>query len=220
MKFNLKKELPIIFIVLLPFVYLAFIWNSLPEEVPIHWNGSGEIDGWGPKITLLLIPFVLPFLIYIIFLSIPAIDPKGRIKQMGNKFYHLKFFLTLFMSLLAVFILYSSKEESMTNMSILFALMGFFILVLGNYFKTLRPNYFIGIRTPWTLENETVWKETHIFSGKLWFVGGILLIILSLLLTAKFLTITFTVIVIILAVLPIAYSYMKFKSLKTTPQTQ
>lgn len=216
MKINLKKELPIIFIVFLPFVYLAFIWNSLPEEVPIHWNASGEIDGWGAKTTLLLIPLVLPFLIYMIFLIVPAIDPKGKIKQMGNKFYHLKFFLVLFMSLLAVFILYSSKEQSMTNMSILFTLMGFFIVVLGNYFKTLRPNYFIGIRTPWTLENEAVWKETHVFGGKLWFAGGVLIIILSLLLTAKILTITFTTIVILLAVLPIAYSYIRFKSLKTT----
>lgn len=78
---TLKKELPIIAIVLLPFLYLAYIWNQLPEKVPVHWNSLGEIDRYGEKIELLLIPLMLPFLVYLIFLIVPKIDPKNKLHQ-------------------------------------------------------------------------------------------------------------------------------------------
>ena len=58
---------------------------------------------------------------------------------------------------------------------LIFPLIGLLFAFLGNYFKTIKPNYFIGIRTPWTLENEEVWKKTHLIGGKLWFVGGLLM---------------------------------------------
>ncbi|WP_431242670.1 DUF1648 domain-containing protein [Flavobacterium sp. P21] len=92
MNLEFKKELPIIGIVLIPFAYLAFIWNSLPEKVPIHWNMNGEIDNWGNKFSLLLLVFMLPVLMYIILSVAPKIDPKKRISLMGKKFYQLKFF--------------------------------------------------------------------------------------------------------------------------------
>lgn len=214
MKFSLKKELPIMLIVFLPFVYLAYIWNTLPEKVPLHWNGNGEIDRWGDKIELVIIPFLLPFLIYVIFMVVPLIDPKGKIEQMGNKFYHLKFILVLLMSLLAIFILYASLKQSMTNMGLLFVLIGFLILVLGNYFKTLKPNYFIGIRTPWTLENEKVWKSTHLLAGKLWFIGGFFVIALGLFSKGKVLLTAFLIIVGVLVLIPLVHSYFSFKALK------
>ena len=65
MKTTLKKELPIVIIVLIPFAYLFFIWHSLPDEVPIHWNMHGKMDRYGSKEELLIIPFLLPFLIYV-----------------------------------------------------------------------------------------------------------------------------------------------------------
>ena len=83
---KLKKELPLVLIVLLPFIYLAYIWNELPEKVPMHWNIKGEIDRYGEKIELLIIPFLLPFLVYIIFLVVPKIDPKKRITFNFNRF--------------------------------------------------------------------------------------------------------------------------------------
>lgn len=215
MKFNLKKELPIIFVVLLPFFYLAYLWKDLPQKVPVHWNGSGEIDRWGDKVELLIIPFLLPLLTYLIFLLVPIIDPKGKIKNMGNKFYHLKFILVLFMSLLAVFILYYAQKQSVTNMNLLFVLIGFLILTLGNYFKTLKPNYFIGIRTPWTLENEDVWKSTHVLAGKLWFVGGLFIIALGLIFSGKVLVPALLTILGVLIVFPLAHSFVRYKALKT-----
>jgi len=86
MKYNLKKELPLLAIVALPFIYLAYIWNSLIEKVPIHWNFKGEIDGWGSKDYLIPILFLLPVLGYILFLVIPILDPNKKFEKKGSKF--------------------------------------------------------------------------------------------------------------------------------------
>ena len=185
MKTTLKKELPIVIIVLIPFAYLFFIWHSLPDEVPIHWNMHGKMDRYGSKEELLIIPFLLPFLIYVLLLIIPVINPKGKLNNMGNKRQNLKLLITTFMSVLALYILYSAKQQTLENPNYLITAIGILFIILGNYFKTIKPNYFIGVRTPWTLENEVTWKETHKLAGKLWFLGGLLIVILACCSTQK-----------------------------------
>lgn len=213
MNLELKKELPILGIVLTPFVYLAIIWDGLPQRVPIHWNYKGEIDNWGDKFSLIFILFLLPVLMYVLMTFIPHIDPKKRISLMGGKFYQLKFFLVLFMSLVALLILYTTKERSVNNPNLVFALIGVLLMILGNYFKVIQPNYFIGIRTPWTLENSEVWKATHAFAGKIWLIGGFILLLGGIVLNNAFRNV-FVFIIIILALIPIVYSFIKFKQIQ------
>jgi uncharacterized membrane protein len=213
---NLKKELPLIAIVLLPYIYLAYIWNQLPEKVPMHWNIKGEIDRYGEKVELIIIPIFLPLLVYIIFLVVPKIDPKNRLNKMGNKLQTIKFLLTTLMSILALFIIYTAKNESFTNPNYMVLIIGVLYIVLGNYFKTLKANYFIGIRTPWTLEKETVWKKTHELGGKLWFIGGIIVVIASLILRKETNFTVFLIITGIITIIPIVYSYLTFKNEKKT----
>lgn len=214
MNLELKKELPIIGIILTPFVYLAVIWNRLPERVPVHWNASGEIDRWGNKLTLIIMLFLLPVLTYVILSVVSKIDPKKRMSLMGGKLYQLKFSLVLFMSLLALFIIYSTKSQTISSPSFVFAILGGLFMVLGNYFKVIKPNYFIGIKTPWTLENDEIWKKTHIFAGKLWFIGGLLIILGSLIFESSFFVKIFLTIVFCITIVPICYSYLKYKNLK------
>lgn len=87
-------------------------------------------------------------------------------------------------------------------------------MVLGNYFKVIQPNYFIGIRTPWTLENNEVWKLTHIFAGKLWVIGGLLIVLGGLIFENDSFTIVFISLVVVLAIVPMVYSYVKFKEIE------
>src|SRR5690606_30728885 len=208
---NLKKELPLIGLVALPFIYLAYLWDQLPQQVPMHYNIKGEVDRYGDKSELIMIPIMLPLLIYLIFLIVPYIDPKKQLQKMGNKYQHLKFILTGLMSLLALYILHSAKEQSMGNPNLIFIPIGILYLVLGNYFKTIKPNYFIGIRTPWTLESESIWKETHRLAGKIWFVGGLLTILCSLVLDEKSNFIAFMGISLILALIPMLHSFLLFR---------
>lgn len=209
-----KKELPILGFVLLPFVYLGYLWNSLPEKVPIHWNLKGEIDDWGSKLSLIGLVFLLPVLTYVLMLAIPKIDPKKRIEFMGGKYYQLKLVLVCFMSVLALFIIHSSKSQTLSSPSVVFVLVGLLFMALGNYFKVIKQNYFVGIKTPWTLESEEVWKLTHILAGKLWILGGLLVVIFSLVIPDNINFYFFLTITAIITVVPIVYSYLIFKKLK------
>lgn len=214
MKPLLKKEWPIILIILLPFIYLGYLWPHLPDKVPLHWNINGEIDRYGNKAELIIIPILLPLLIYIVFLVIPKIDPKNKLNKMGNKLQSLKALLTIITSIIALFILYSVKIQNLPNPNYSILGIGVLFVILGNYFKTIQPNYFIGIKTPWTLENETIWKETHRMAGKLWLIGGLVIIFTSLVLDNKSNLTLFLIITGIITVIPIVYSYLLFKKQK------
>ena len=211
---NLKKELPIIGFVLLPFIYLSYLWNSLPEKVPMHWNYKGEIDDWGTKYSLLGLIFLLPVFTYVLMLAIPKIDPKKRIELMGGKYYQIKFVLVVFISVLALFIIHLCKSQTLSSPSIVFVLIGLLFMALGNYFKVIKQNYFLGIKTPWTLESEEVWKLTHILAGKLWIVGGLLIVIFSLVIPEDINFYLFIIITAIITIVPIVYSYLIFRKLK------
>jgi uncharacterized membrane protein len=212
---NLKKELPLIGIVLLPFLYLAYVWNQLPTEVPLHWNIKGEVDRYGDKSELILIPILTSVLIYVIFLVVPYIDPKKQIQKMGKKYHTLKLIATTFMSVLALFIIYMAKNQSVANPNYIFLLMGVLFIIFGNYFKTIKANYFIGIRTPWTLESEIVWKETHKMGGKIWFTGGLLIILSCLIFEKEINAVIFLIITAIMVLVPVVYSYLLFKKQKS-----
>ncbi|MEQ3654498.1 MAG: SdpI family protein [Dokdonia sp.] len=213
---NLRKELPSLAIVVLPFLYLGFIYPELPNTVPTHWNGQGVIDAWGPKHSLWLIPFFMPVLTYVLLLVVPKIDPKGQLKHMGSKFDKFKFIITLFMSVLAMYIIYATQQQSLGSIKIIFVLMGCLFAAIGNYLPAVKPNYFIGIRTPWTLENQTVWKKTHRLSGRIWVIGGLIIVVLSLLLAPTLALTLFITITILLVVIPLVYSYRLFKTISAS----
>lgn len=214
MDLSLKKELPLMGIALFPIIYLMYVWKSLPEKVPLHWNYKGEIDNWGDKSSLIYLVLLLPILTYVLFLLIPKLDPKNKIALMGGKYYQLKFIFVLLMSFLALFITYMAKNQSFSSPNLIFASIAILFIALGNYFKTIRPNYFIGIRTPWTLENEEVWKNTHNLAAKYWVIGGLLLLFGSLLLPSDWMGTFFLSVTIVIILVPTVYSYFNYKKLK------
>ena len=210
----LKQAILWAFIVM-PYIYLASIWNHLPDQVPTHFGLDGTPDDWSSKFLLILIPAGLGLGIYFFMYIIPAIDPKKKIEQMGDKYNSFRFTLTIFFAVLGTYLLYVTNAGSIKNPNILFALIGTVFAILANYFQTVRPNYFIGFRTPWTLENENVWKKTHRLGGRLWVVGGILIAILAFLIHSKqIFLIVFGVLVFLMAAIPVVYSYIEYQKEK------
>lgn len=214
MKFQIKQELLSVIVALLPLAYLIYSWNLIPNKIPTHWNVQGEIDGWGTKTDLVWIVLMITVFVYAILLILPKIDPKKNLEKMGNKYHSLKLSMLLIMSAIAIMFVYSAGHQNVQMGTFLLLLMGFLFMVLGNYFKTIKPNYFLGIRTPWTLESETVWKDTHTLSGKIWFLGGLAIVAASLVFETPT---TFKVLIsvtIVMAIIPILYSYLRFNKLK------
>lgn len=210
------KESVLWALIILPYVYLAAIWAKLPDHVPTHFNLAGNVDSWSAKTTLLFLPGALGLGIYLLLIIIPFLDPKKKIQLMGDKYYSFRFMLTFFFSLFATYLLYISKAGSLKNPNFLISLIGVLFAMLGNYFQTIRPNYFIGIRTPWTLENEQIWKKTHLLGGRLWMAGGVLIVVLSFIIRNNLsLAITFGTILSVMVIVPIVYSYTEFRKEKS-----
>ena len=210
----LKESLLLIFAVL-PLVYLAVIWDKLPDIVPTHFNVDGVPNDWSKKTTLIYMTGALGIGIYLLMLIIPFLDPKKKIEQMGAKYYNLRFILSLFMSLLATYIIYISSVGDMKDSNLLFVIMGLLFAMLGNYFQTVRPNYFIGIRSPWTLENEEVWNSTHRLGGQIWLAGGVLIAVLSFIIkNNSVFAYTFAALLAIMVIVPIVYSYFEYQKVK------
>jgi uncharacterized membrane protein len=202
------KESVLWVLIVLPYVYLAVIWPKLPGQVPVHFNLRGEADGWSDKNFLLILPGALGLVTYILMLVVPVLDPKKKIALMGKKYYSMRFMLTFFLSALAIYLIYISKVGNIKSPNFLTAMIGVLFALLANYFQAIRPNYFIGIRTPWALENEQIWKKTHHLSGRIWMAGGILIAVFSLFIrNNSVLVIMFFGVIAIMVLVPIIYSY-------------
>lgn len=213
---TLRKELPLLLLALLPPSYLLVVWNRIPQKVAMHYDLHGNVDRYGSKSELVWLSVLLPLLCYFLLMALPSIDPKRKIEGMGNKFWQLRFILGIFITGLMVFVVYSSEYSVAMNPNFVIGGIGLLFAALGNYFKTIRPNYFLGIRTPWTLESDVVWKETHRVAGILWFFGGLLVTVFSVILSnPELLFYIFIIIMAFLVVVPFAYSYIKFRQVKS-----
>jgi uncharacterized membrane protein len=173
----LNKEWVFIFIALLPMVIFLLCWKRLPDQVPMHYNLEGEIDDWGSKWEMIALLGGMNVFMYFLFRYIPHLDPK-RFKDQAWKSYNvIRMITSLFICLISLYIVGSTLTQSVSFISTgLPITMCLLLIGLGNYFPVMKPNYFIGIRTPYTLENEEVWKKTHVYFGRIWFWGGIGLI--------------------------------------------
>jgi uncharacterized membrane protein len=211
MKTTLRNELWLVAIVAIPFIYLIMIWNALPENVPVHWNLEGEIDRYGSRTTLLMIPILLPLLTYLTFLFAPLMDKKGQLGKMGANYNRLKFSVVLFTAVLASYILFAAREQTILLPSMIPGLIGLLFAVLGNYFPVLKQNIYIGIKTPWTLKSELVWDKTHRLAGRYWFFGGLSIVISSLFLDHSMTVTVLLVVTTVIAIVPIIYSYICYK---------
>ncbi len=207
------KELILWILIVIPFIYLAMVWKNLPAQVPTHFDLAGNPNDWSEKTSLPYMIAAMGIGSYLLMLFIPYFDPKKKIEQMGEKYYSLRLIMTIFMSAISFYLLYVSNKGEI-NPNLLIALIGAFYVVLGNYLQSVKPNYFIGIRTPWTLENEETWRKVHRFGGKLWLVGGLITIFIAFIAkNNSLLAITFGTVTAIISIVPILYSYIEFRKI-------
>ena len=212
-KIFIKREFPIVIILIAPIIYLIAVWNQLPDQLPIHWNLKGEVDDYGPKYLMALLNIGL----YLLLLLLPKIDPrKKNYDNFSSTYFKLRLMLVLFFSSITAVIISKSIGFDIDLDRIVIIGVILLLMTFGNYMGTIKPNWFIGIRVPWTMENETVWKKTHLMAGKLWFWLGLALLIPSFFLSKQLLNIGLIVVVSIMTIIPIAYSYIIFQKMKKT----
>jgi uncharacterized membrane protein len=200
----------------IPIIYLAAVWKSLPEKVAMHFDLHGNPDRYGNKTELLLLVAILSLMtvgIYFLLSNIYKIDPKRYAAENKDRLQRMGFAVGIFMSALCCVIVYSTIKGNIEfGMRYIFAAVGLLFSLIGNYMHNMKPNYFAGLRVPWTLNNEENWRKTHLLGGKLWFAGGLIIAILCLLLPDTISLITFFILTAILVIIPVVYSYRLYKS--------
>jgi uncharacterized membrane protein len=170
-----KSEIIILGIVLLSFILSAYFYPQMPEQVASHWNAQGQVDGYMSKSWgLFFMPFVLVGLA-LLFLAIPRIDPlKANIEEF-RKYYDgfIILFLVFMLAIHFQVILWNIGLQISPNVVMPIAV-GLLIVYAGILCENAKRNWFVGIRTPWTLSNDRVWDKTHQIGGKLFKMAGVI----------------------------------------------
>lgn len=201
-----------------PAVYLAVIWNTVPDTIPLHMNLKGEVDRLGDKrelITAVCILTLINILVYLLLPQVYRIDPKRYAVENKSRLYRIAFSISVFISAVICLLIYSSARGNIEfGTRFIMAGAGLMIAVVGNYIYTIKPNYFAGIRLPWTLNNDENWRKTHLLAGKLMFIGGLIIAVTCLFtpLVASII-ILITILLIMMAVI-FWYSYRLYKKLE------
>jgi uncharacterized membrane protein len=215
MKKTSMADLSALVIWLLPAAYLLIVYSSLPAIVPLHYGIDGKANGFGSKEKIIFLQAFISAIsagLYLLFKYLPSIDPKKQVKYGEATFQKLALALVLFMSVLNISITVGAINHVFRADKITLPLIGLLFAFLGNMMHSVKPNYFVGVRTPWTLENEDNWRATHRMAGKLWFIGGIIITALVLVLPAKAAHLVFIPFIVVMAFIPMIYSYIYFKN--------
>ncbi len=207
-RYNLKTW--ILFI--LSAIAACIVLPDLPEIIPTHFNMSGEVDGYGSRYMIFLAPVTI-LICQVLAEVCRAIDPKKENYDKFKKYYYQLFFgiglIMLVMQGVTIAAAFGRNPHVDTIMPVM---LGILFIFIGNMMPKFEHNFMAGIKTSWTLANEQVWKETHRFGGKVWMIGGFLSI-LTVLLPAFWRFIAFLAVVIIITIIPIVFSYIRYKKI-------
>ena len=178
MKMNKKQPILTSFVIVLPALLGAFFWNALPEQVPTHFGIDGKADGYSSKLFA-LVAFPILFVIFqiIALASLEKESVKVAAPAKMRKLY--AWIVPAFSFIVQESIYANALGWVKSSPTLVTAFLGIIFIILGNYLPKTHRNHTIGIRTPWTLSDDKNWYKTHRMAGKLWVLGGLLILLES-----------------------------------------
>ena len=205
-KKNLKLMIISSLVALLPIIAGVMLWDKLPAELPIHWDISGNVDGYASRtFVVFLFPLILTALHWLTIFVIST-DPKRQ--NHSDKMMIVVYWLVPVLSIVISLACYATALGMDIMMEALVpALMGVIFIVIGNYLPKCKQSHTVGIRLPWTLNSEENWNKTHRLGGYTMVVGGIVIF------ATAFIGIfwLFMVITAVMVIVPIVYSFVLYK---------
>lgn len=211
---TLKSEIIPLIMIAVSAALSFYFYAHWPMRIASHWNFRGEVDGYASSLFMALFFPLLLIGLYLLFLVLPYIDPRREHYVEFAKTYHV-FKGVLLAALLAVYLvtgIYNLGYDFNVGIAVA-AIIGVLMIVIGSFLSKIKFNYFMGIRTPWTLASETVWDKTHRVGGWLFVLLGCCIIVAPFLpeILALIVFITGAAIAVIGSFL---YSYLVFRQEK------
>lgn len=179
-KKNKKLILITSIITILPVFVGLILWNKLPEQIPTHFDASGEPNGYSGRAFAVFGPYLICLFVHLFCAFGTLADPRKQ--AIGQKMYALVLWICPVASLFCAFGIYGYTfgVDFLTSPKAVIIIMGLMLLVVGNYLPKCRQNYTVGIKVPWTLASEENWDATHRLAGKLWVAGGVVILLLAI----------------------------------------
>ena len=193
-------------IMLIPILVGLLLWEKLPEQVPYHWDIQGQVDGWAGKTQAVFFMPLFMLAMHWVCVFASSADPKS--KNYHPKSILLVLWICPILNLVLNTMVYGAALGYAISVELVMPLlMGALFIFIGNLLPKMRQSYTMGIKLPWTLNNEENWNKTHRLAGKLWVGGGV--VILSTALLGSF----WILIVVLLAMvlIPTIYSYCLYR---------
>lgn len=209
---NKTKNLSLV-IVLISFAIGIYFYSRMPDMMASHWDYRGEVDGYMSKFWGLFLMPIISAVLFGFFLLIPKLDPlKENIQKFSKYFDGYILFFELFLLYVYLLTILWSLGVTFNMTAAIMPALGVLLFGMGILVEKAERNWFIGIRTPWTLSSETVWRKTHQLGGKLFKAIGIISVL-------GFLLPDFAVFFILASVLLVSfylvvYSYLEYKKEK------
>jgi len=177
-KLTFKKEWRAWLLIILTIIISIWAYPQLPAIVASHWDFQGQVNGWTSRtVHSILFPSLLA-IIYFGFVFMPYIDPKKeRYAEFANTYRLLRDAIIFLLFGVFVAATFANLGYNVNIGVVAATLIGFLFITIGNYFGKLKRNWFVGIRTPWSLSSENVWNKTHRFGGRVFIIWGALLIL-------------------------------------------
>ncbi|MVT39373.1 DUF1648 domain-containing protein [Chitinophaga oryziterrae] len=217
---DIGQELLLLLLLLLPMVYLGVIWPSLPATIPTNFNIEGVPERVGLKsdfLLLMIFLFLTNLMLYFLFRYIPHVEEPTLsiepLKILQAKYYRIRFQIHIYLAVFtSVIIFMVSQGRPFVMERWVFPGVGVLIVGIGFYLRRLQPNYFVGVRTPWTLKSTDIWRQTHQMAGTLWISAGAASVIAGFFMPVVPGVFLLIFLGAILAALPYIYSYRLFNT--------
>jgi uncharacterized membrane protein len=175
MKFSLRTDWPHLLLIAAIWLTAAIAWPLAPEKIPVHWNVHGEVDRYGGKLEGIAVLPVLALAVYLLMLFLPKIDPgRANYERFRTPYAVIRFALLAVLATVYALALLATFGARVNMELAIMLVLGVLLLVLGNFMGKIRPNWFIGIRTPWTLSSKLSWTKTHRLGGWVFIGLGLL----------------------------------------------
>lgn len=190
---------------LLPMIVGLILWNRLPETMATHWGANNEANGWSSREFVVFGMPVILMALHLLAVGATMVDPKKR--NIGNRMFGILLWIVPVISWFTMMTIYLSALGSKINIGLVAnILVGAVFIIVGNYLPKNKQNYSVGIKLPWTLDDEENWNKTNRLSGYLFIICGFVFIV-----NAFFLSVLPIVVTVLAVIIPAVYSYSLYR---------
>jgi uncharacterized membrane protein len=210
--YGIKEIIPIV-IILVVLGFGMYLYPTLPDRMPTHWGIDGQVNGWSSKNFAVFFFPALILGIYLLMSFFPLMDPhKENIESFAGVYFWFKVVLVVFLAFIYMATIFASRGWNIDIGRMVSFGVALLFIFIGAMLPSIKKNYTIGIRLPWTLHSEVVWEKTHKFGGAIFASIGVAVLVADLFSS-------FYAFIVLMVGMPLlligltVYSYLEFKKL-------